>query len=114
MPEIPRWKVQAALHLLGIDDPGEEIREVSIRPNTYGPEIVLNFGGIWPEQRWSITDAVQDIRMHVLGIDPEDGNAVLTVCPDNDVKFYAGANMYLDGSTVHANGTMMPVFKRRP
>lgn len=111
--EIPRWKVQAALRLLGLDDPTESLNEVSIRANTRPSEVVLRFGGIHPESRIPITDTVEDTRLHVLGIDPENGNAELNPVPDDDVTFFEGANMYLHSGTKYSNGTKAPIFKRR-
>lgn len=102
---IPRWKVQAALRLLGLD-PAEALgkfSEVSITPDQVN----------WNEGYADVTDTVEDTRVHVLGIDPETGNAELNPVPDDDVTFFCGANMYLHSGTLHKTGTKMPVFKRR-
>jgi hypothetical protein len=106
--EIPRWKVQAALRLLGIDLDG----------TTYGVEIRLTNGSQVVKMGseidyFPIVDTVEDTRVHVLGIDPETGNAELNPVPDNDVTFFAGANMYLHSGTKYSNGTKAPIFKRR-
>lgn len=79
MPDIPHWKVQAALRLLGYDP--EEVLEL---------QIWSGVGQVWMTSRdldsQTITqisfDPPEDTRMRVLGIDPENGNAELSVVED--------------------------------
>lgn len=110
MTEIPRWKVQAALKLLGMDDPDGLIQTATIGKAS----ITVSFGVGVHVRTLAIADTVEDTRLHVLGIDPENGNAELNPVADNDVAFYTGANMYLHSGANYATGTMCPVFKRRP
>lgn len=106
MQDIPRWKVQAALKLLGIEAT-EQTYAVEIRLST---NQIAIFG---QEMEYvHVTDAIGDTRLHVLGIDPENGKAELRPVPDGDVQYYTGAGMYLAGGAKHANGTLMPVFKK--
>jgi hypothetical protein len=105
---IERWRVQAAMVLLGLEDPGSEIQQISITDRF----IVTGFGDYLSERTDTILDDVSDTRLHVLGIDPENGNAELNPVADGDVTFFTGAGMYLDGLTKHANGTLMPIFKK--
>lgn len=107
--EIPRWKVQAALRLLGFDP--ADANEVKIVLDINKPYVDYEGRTIRSEPR--IVDTVEDTRLHVLGIDPETGNAEISPVPDDDVTFFCGANMYPHSGTLHRTGTKMPVFKRR-
>lgn len=108
MADIERWRVQAALVLLGVDDPDSLVRAVTVGHN----ELAVSFRGISRTDHITIVNKASDTRLHVLGIDPENGNAELNPVADGDVAFFTGAGMYLDGLTKHANGTLMPVFKK--
>jgi hypothetical protein len=107
MPEIAMWKVQAAFRLLGLDP--DMMQRVDVHPLSGDITVINRDGDV--EKLWIVAE-VPDKRLHVLGIDPENGKAELDPVADGDVAFFTGAGMYLDGLTKHANGTLMPVFKK--
>lgn len=105
---IEYWKVQAALRLLGFDP--EEVYELNIRTGV-GELVKTSRNGV-PQTYIPVVFAAEDTRLHVLGIDPANGNAELNPVPDDEVTYFTGANMHLAGGSKHANGTVMPIFKR--
>lgn len=88
MPEIPRWKVRAALHLLGVDpDKLGRFSEVSITHDS------LNSDFYWA----SIVDTSEDPRLHLLAMLPEDGYTELVTVDRDELKYFTGPDLRPDG-----------------
>jgi hypothetical protein len=107
MPEIPRWKVQAALRLLGLDPDQMLLVEIT-RDDVSTTD---KDGGI---DLLDISDTIEDSRLHLLAMLPAENWSELGTVDEDELKYFTGPKLHDDGLTTYANGTMVLIVKRRP
>ena len=102
---IPRWRVDAALKLLGLWDTTREI--------TIGRERDQVKVGLTGYVEIDVTPNEKTSDTVVIGIDPENGQLQENVVDRLDAQIFPGAGMYVDGAVRHRNGTSVITVKRR-
>lgn len=102
---IPRWRVDAALKLLGL---WETAREVTI-----GRERDQVKVGLTGFVEIDVTPNSPTSDVVVLGIDPSNGDAREQTVSEFEALVFTGSGMYVDGVTHHGNGTKVATVKRK-
>jgi hypothetical protein len=110
MPEIPRWKVDAALRLLGLDP--TDAMEVRILLDTNHPVVAFDGFNTKPADL-RIRPEVEDPRLHLLAMLPGENHSELVTVDADELKYFTGPKLYLDGLSTYPNGTMVLTVKRR-
>lgn len=111
MPEIPRWKVDAALRLLGLDP--TDAMEVRIYLDTNHPVIAFDGFNTKPADV-RIRPEVEDDRLHLLAMLPADNCSELVTVDRDELKYFTGPDLVPGSLVKYPNGTMMLTVKRRP
>lgn len=111
MPEIPRWKVDAAFRLLGLDP--TDAMEVRILLDTNHPVIAFDGLNTKPADV-RIVSEVEDSRLHLLAMLPTENWSELVTVDEDELKYFTGPKLVSDGLTKYRNGTMVLTVKRKP